>query len=308
MKKYDSNITEIRSSADVQYLVNRITNNELFAQQFKFADRNLFIDILDCIGIEYSDFELRYFSYNESKNIHISESEQGYIWISTYGLVAVNKINNKLVRSCSIQFTVLEILLTRSIELTNDESIYDIDSYNYGMLEELSPAIFQNLIFYVELFCKAYLSVNSIKPAHTHKLNSLYSAVVDTMFEKKHNDTLFHANIVNSLYHIVNHIENIPGNFQEHFVKYNDNEEDYTIIIFQYDLLIEMRKTFQSCNDFIMDFYLNHENSHYLKIGLFERLISKSSDENDKVRISEQFSYLKEKDKYCDGKNKLSKD
>ncbi|MDD2793674.1 MAG: DUF2867 domain-containing protein [Sediminibacterium sp.] len=187
----DEKYVLIANRTDLDELINQFKQRELFAYQFKFSERELFINLLESLEINYEDFEKKYFYFDGFRKLHISESEFGYVWISTYGLIAKNKAtSNRAVNSCINQYSVIKLLLDEAIKVIQNENVYDVDSYGFGYLSELSPAIFHNLIFYVEVFCKAYLSIAGEQAPNTHKLSLLYKKTAETMVSKKHNDSL----------------------------------------------------------------------------------------------------------------------
>jgi hypothetical protein len=271
----------------------RISTKELFAFTFIFEDRSFFTSFLVSVGIKYDDFAQTYFYYDEDQNLHISESESGFIWISTYGLIARRKAtDNSMLNSCVVQHYILSLIIEKAMEVVETKSVYDVDSYDFGQLTELTPALFQSIIFYIEVFCKAYLALNDVVPKRDHKLSRVYSDLKRTMYAKKHNDTHFQVRIVDYLWKIINYVGTIPGDFQEHFVKYDHNEEDSTIINFRTAHLIEMKNAFSLCNDFIMDFYYQKENSHYLKPGLLQRLLDKCNNEDEMRNVESTYGLL----------------
>lgn len=287
------NFIEISNQNQLDDVIGRILNKQLFAKQFKFSGRDLFLALLESLNINYEDFTKKYFHYDEGRKLHISESQFGYIWISTNGLVAKDKTtNNSAVNSCVNQYTVVSLLLDKAIEISETENVYDIDSYNFGYLSRLSPALYHNIIFYIEVLCKAYLSLNGVKPPHTHKLSLIYQKTVDTMIAEKQNDSLFQAQILDPLYNFVDHVKSIPGNFKEQFVKYDDNPEDDSVILFQPDRLKEVSIIFELAHDFILDFFYTGTASYYLRSGLYQRLLEKAETEDKKQRIQDMYGHL----------------
>ncbi|WP_029295702.1 hypothetical protein [Chryseobacterium hispalense] len=285
----------ISTDADLNYLINRINTEERFAHKFKFTIRDYFIKFLTSINVDHQEFFTKYYYYDRSRTLHISESEFGYIWISTYGLIAKNKTTeNSMVNSCAIQYTVISLLLNRAIEISENERIYDIDSYNFGHLSELTPALFQNIIFYIEVFCKSYLTLNNVNPPFTHKLTLIFSRLIKVMFDKQQNDSLFQVRIIDQIFKIVEYINTIPGNFKEQFVKYDDNPEDNTIIIFHPDQFVEIRNIFELCHDFIMDFYYTGSSTNYLNNGIFQKIIDNAKNEEEKSKIKIMYGHLLE--------------
>jgi hypothetical protein len=274
-------------------LIDRVSKKQLFANQFKFSNRDFFLALLNLLEINYEDFTKHYFYYDEGRKLHISESESGYIWISTAGLVAKDKTTtNSAVNSCLNQYIVVSLLLNKAIEISKSAKVYDVDSYNFGYLSDLSPALYHNIIFYIEVLCKAYLSLNGIKSPHIHKLSSIYQTTVETMVAKNQNDSLFQAQILDPLYNFVDHIRKIPGNFKEQFVKYDDNPEDSTVIIFHTDSLSEVSIIFELANDFILDFFYTGKESYYLKSGLYQRLLDKAETDEKKQKIKHMYGHF----------------
>lgn len=283
----------ISTQDDLDYLIKRIESGPLFANSFKFEDRAYFHSLLEYLNVEDEQFKEKYFHFDKSRNLHISESEFEYVWISTYGLIAKDKeTDNNLVNACVNQYTVLSLLIDKAIEVAGNESVHDVDGYNFGYLSTLTPALFHNILFYIEVFGKAYLTLSGAKIPHAHELSKVYSLVTKTMFEKKHNDSLFHALVVDEFEKIIEYIASIPGDFKEHFVKYDDNSDDNTVILFDLEYLMGIRKTVDISNDLIYSYYHDGEKALDLKSGLFERLIGKAETENEKERIVKTYSHL----------------
>ncbi|MDM1046533.1 hypothetical protein HX004_17055 [Myroides sp. 1354] len=274
-------------------LFEEITNLKPFADKFKFTDINLFIKLIELLEIDYDEFTQKYFYYDSLKKLHISQSMNDYIWISTVGLVANGKsTTNSMVNSCLSQYLVLSLLFEEAIELTNDESVYNIDSYNSGRLTELTPAIYHNLIFYIEVFCKAYLSLTKTEFPFTHSLPLLYKQTVETMNNNSHNDSLFQILILDKIYNFVNHIENMPKGFKEHNIKYNDNYLDDTIFLCDNNGLIELYYILEYTNDFISEYYYMGNKNYYLKTDIYQRMLKKADTEDKKNRIKEMYPHL----------------
>lgn len=271
----------------------RIAEGPSFANQFKFSQRDLFVALLETLNISYDDFIVKYFYYDAFRKLHISESEFGYIWISTFGLIAKSRATtNRAVNACLNQNTVISLLFEKAIDVVKDERTYDVDSYNFGLLSRLSPAIFYNLTFYIEVFCKAYLSLAGIQAPFSHKLSLIYTRTVEAMNSNQHGNSLFQVLILDPLYKIVDHINKIPGDFKEHFIKYDDNSNDDTVILIDAVSLFEMRNLLELSVDFIYDFYYSGTKSHYLESNLFQRLIMKADTEEKKKKIRELYPHL----------------
>ncbi len=145
MNKNSEKFIYISKQDDLDFLIKRIDSGSLFAEAFKFEE-TFFLILLEYLKIDYEDFKKHYFHYDKGRNLHISESEFKYVWISTYGLVAKGKAtDNNLVNACVNQYTVLSLLFEKAIEVSESENVYDVDGYNFGYLRELSPALFHNI-------------------------------------------------------------------------------------------------------------------------------------------------------------------
>lgn len=289
----DEEFAIISNLEDLNELLEKFTQKELFAYKFKFESRDYFLKLLTFLEINTEEFETKYFYFNISKNLHISESEFGYVWISTYGLIAMKKTsNNSYINAFKNQYTVISLLFERAIELSQSQKIYDIDSYNFSKLSVLTPAIFSNVIFYIELFCKAYLNLTNNNVPHTHKLKLLYQKTIETMTLKSHKDTLFQFIILDPLSKIIEHINKIPGDFKEQFVKYDDNISDDTVIIFNTEELIKIQNVLEVSYDFITDYFYSGEDTHYLKTGTYQKILEKAKNDNEREKVKKMYGHL----------------
>lgn len=290
----EDNIVSIDSQEMMDLLISRLSNGELIAEKFRFAEDEYYFQLFNYLKIDMEAYQDKYYYYDEYRNLHIADSEFNYTWISTYGLISSGKAtNNNFLNSCINQYTVISLLFDKTLDICEDETIYDVDSYNFGYLKELTPALFHNVLFYVEVFGKAYLSLSNKTVPRTHNLESLYKEVVDTIFIKKHNDTTFHAKIIIDFLRIIDYIKTIPGDFKEHFVKYDDNQGDLTVIKFDLFSLREIYDTITLSQDFIYSYYYDDVNDViHLKTGLLNRLLSMSGTEEDKQRIMNMYSCL----------------
>jgi hypothetical protein len=295
MTNKDEDYITISDEAQLNNLIEEIKGKSLFGRQLKFSDRALFLTLLESLDIDYTEFTKNYFYIDNRRNLHISESGNEYVWISTHGLIAKNKATtNRAVNSCVNQYTVISLLMDKAIEISQSKTVYDVDSYDFGYLCELSPALFHNILFYIEVFCKAYLSLNNVELKNTHKLSVIYNKTVETMNARKHNNSLFQVRILDPLFKFVDHVNSIPGNFKEQYVKYDDNPEDDTVIIFETERLQNLITIFELSQDFIIDYYYMGNKTYYLKSGLFQKLIEKAKTEEEKNRIRKVYSYLNE--------------
>lgn len=291
----DEEFVRIPEDLEVSDLVERIKGKQLFGKQFKFAERELFITLLENLDIDYEEFTKNYFYIDDTRNLHISESQFEFVWISTHGLIARNKAtSNKLINSCVNQYTVISLLMEKAIKVSQSTSIYNVDSYDFGYLSKLSPALFHNIIFYIEVFCKAYLSLNEVKIKNTHKLSVIYSKTVETMNTKRHNNSLFQVRILDPLFKFVDHINSIPGDFKEQYIKYDDNLEDDTVMIFQIGRLHDVMTIFELSHDFILDYFHRGEETYYLKTGFYQKLLNKAETDEEKNRIQKMYRHLSE--------------
>lgn len=286
----------VSNDSQLEELINRISQHESFAYLFKFSERRFFITLLESLKISYDDFEIKYFHYDARRKLHISESEFGYVWISTHGLVARKKATtNRPVNSCLNQYTVISLLVKKAIEVVKDEKVFDIDSNKFELLSELSPAIFHNMTFYIEVFCKAYLSLSGAEVPRSHKLQMIYQKTVEAMVSNGHDDSLFQILVLDPLYRVVDHVGQIPGDFKEQFIKYDDNPQDDTVILFELAALSEMSTQLELSVDFIADYFYTGTESHYLKSNLYQRLLDKADTEEKKKRIRELYPHLAKK-------------
>jgi hypothetical protein len=90
----------------------------------------------------------------------------------------------------------------------------------------------------------------------------------------------------------VEYLTTIPGNFKEHFVKYDANEQDTTVIIFDPEHLGELRNKLEVINEFIYYYYYEGDQTHYLKQGFHQRIVDKAKSEEERKKVSEMYDYL----------------
>jgi len=293
MDNHDFKIIPIKNDEELKALIEQIRQGPLFASAFSFENNELRNLFLQTLNINQEEFNEKFYHYNKAKHIHISESENNYIWVSTYGLIMTrehSRTHDKYVRSCIYQYHTLSLLIDKIMQLSQDESTYDIDGYNYNYMNELMPTFFHNILFYMELFGKAYLSMNNIPPCKGHSLNKIYSSVKKCMFELNHNNTLFHAFIIMPFEQVLNYICTIPGSFKEQFVKYDDNQEDTTVIRVDYQELNDMKQTLVMSYDFISCYSFSQE--MYLEQGIYEKLLNMAKDDNKKSKIMATYNSL----------------
>lgn len=289
----DEDYILISDESHLDEVKSRISALTPFADKFKFSKRELFIKLLEILKINYNNFTEQYFYYDSIRKLHVSESEFGYIWISTAGLVPTKKATkSRSVNACLNQYLVISLLFEKAIDVVQDKRVYDIDSYSSSLLNKLSPAIFHNLTFYIEVFCKAYLSLTKIKAPYTHSLLELYHRTVETMISKKHNNSLFQILVLDPLFKLVDHVSRIPGNFKEHFIKYDDNALDDSVILFDHASLAEMTTVLELSVDFITEYYYMGNKTHYLESNAYQRMLEKAETEEKKEKVRITYSHL----------------
>jgi len=285
----------INDEAGLQYLIHRFNNGPSFAMAFVFENESLYTRFFEEVKISVEQFQEKYYYYNQDKNIHISESEFGFLWISTMGLVATSRVTkNKFVNAFLCQIPVLMHLLDDAITICNDEQIYDIDSHHYQMVEERTPALFHNLLFFSETLLKAYISLHGEKVPYTHKLETLLKCSKQIMFEKKQNNTIFHAYIIPTIEGIVSHISSLPGTFKEQYVKYDDNPNDTTLMAFRTDYFQQIMDFVRLSDDVISGMYYSPEDEMYLEQGLYERLLKKCETAEAREAVRKMYKFLVE--------------
>lgn len=283
----------ITDEEDLKRLVERFKGGPAFAEAFVFANDDLYSDFLKSVSLSVEQFQEKYYYYNQDENIHISQSEEGFLWISTMGLVATSRVTkNKYVNAFLYQIPVFMHLLDESLTICGNEQVYDIDSCCYGKVEEYTPALFHNLLFFSEILLKAYISLQGEEVPHTHKLETLLKHAKEIMFKKKHNDTLFHAQIIHMIEGIVLHISSIPSPFKEQYVKYDDNQHDTTLMVFRTDYFQQIKDFVIFSEDVIFDMYYSPEDKMYLEQGLYERLLKKCKTVKEKNSVQQVYHFL----------------
>jgi len=294
MEKNKEKFEHINNKDDLRYLVDQIDQGSLFAKAFKFENQYLFLSLLEHLSIDIESFQKKYFHFDKSQNLHISVSEFEYVWISTYGLIAKGQTtDNNLVNACLNQYAVLSLIVEEAIEVSLSENVYDVDSYNFGYLSQLSPALFNNILFYIEVFGKAYLTLVDVPIQHGHKLSKIYSLVLKTMSENGHNNSFLHLLITDAFQGIIDHVSSIPGDFKEQFVKYDDNPGDPTVILFDTYELHKMRNAIDVANDFIYNYYFKRETAFEVESGIFECLLDNAKTKEEKRNIIDRYGHLK---------------
>lgn len=299
-------LINIDTQNDLDYIFSRIDNGPTFSELFMFKTDELRNKLFSYLNVSINDFSKKNYYFDTTRKLHISESNEGYYWISTMGLVPpkekTNNYKNKYVRACRAQFVVIELILEKAKNVCMDESVYDVDGYYFNYLNELNTALFHNIVFYFEVFGKAYLSLNEVAFPKSHKLNQILPLVKETMFNLNQNDTVFHVSVVAEFERFAKYIGTISDDFREEFIKYEDNQNDYTVIVFGQEELSDLHNTVALCDEIITDYYfkiINHENLSevlHLQPGLHERLLNMSQTEEDRQRITRIYSFLLKRD------------
>lgn len=289
----DEKPKQINNKEDLDHLVNQINDGSYFALEFSFKEYQIFQQLLERLEIDCEVFYKSNFYFDSSRNLHISESEFNRFWISTIGLVAGgNRTTDKFVNSCITQYTVVSLLIDKSLEVSNKPKIYDINSYNFRLLSQLNQALFHNLLFYFELFGKAYLSLSNKKVPKTHRLRKIFDQVEKTLFEKNHNNSFFHARMIAPILLTVNYINTIPGDFKEEYIKYEDNLNNETSIVFNSPWFSELKDTIELCNEFVIDYYYNKDDCFQLTSGFLKRVLKMCKTEEEKRNVKTKYEYL----------------
>lgn len=284
---------KISTDADCQHLVNQFHNGPPFASAFEFSSDKLWEEFASSIGLNLDTFNSNQYYFDPKSKVHISRSMHGYTWISTIGLVAKSRVtDNKYVNAYSCQKIILDHLLNDAILLANDNSTYDIDSYNYSMVEELTLALFHSTLFYYETFAKAYLSLSGEIVPRTHSLNVLLKCVKKAMLKSHQDNTLFHAYVIPMFEKVVQHIALLPKNFKEQYVKYDDNNQDTTLVLFDLNELKNMRDIVEIACDIIYLMYFDCEGCFYFKKNLYQRLLAKCKTPKDIEQLAKKYGFL----------------
>lgn len=274
-------------------LISILDDNNFVAKKVIFENHEYRNKFLTYCNIDIDKFDENYFVYKADKRLHISESEHGYIWISNGGLVGqTRRSSNNFVNSFRSQYIVVTLLLEKVLTICEDETIYDVDTFNYEFLGDITPALFHNVLFFFELFGKSYLTLHGYKVKNTHKLSCIFKECKARMFDLNHNNTLLNAHIFHVFENYVDYIDSIPGKFKEQFVKYQDNEEDGTVVVFDIQLLREVRDSIVMSYDFIENCEYNSVNNFYIKDGFFERILDKAESLEDKNKVKSMYGYI----------------
>lgn len=274
-------------------LIIAIKTKNLLTERIRFSNLELRNKMLEGLSIPLAEYEKKYY-YITKDDIYLSESELDYVLISTIGFVCYRDIyqdvKDKLFSSFEVQYEVLICLIQSAKVLLKDENIYDVDTFNNEKLTNICLAIFNNLLFYFELFGKTYIALNGMQVKRTHKLKAIYADVYKVMKKNKIINTKFNATIIVEINKFVDYISSISVDFKEEYVKYNDNSEDGTIV--SITRISEIEELVSISYDFLSLFKYDKGNCHYLKDGLYDGIIKHAKNEYEKEKVKKMYGYL----------------
>ena len=289
----------INSKKDLKQLVKNIKNNIKFANNviFKGDFLNKFFVEMD---ISKETLYNNRFFYDDDRKLHISfcideDIIVNGLWVSTYGLVCYkNKdyTSSNYVNALHSQRIVILLLAKEARSLIQKKEVYDTTGL-YDELRYLAQAFFQNWLFFFELVGKCYLSLCNAQINYTHKLDNIYKLVTKTMFQRNDNDSLFHLLIIHKFQTVVNQINMLPTSFKEEYIKYNDNENDGSLIVFNEEVLDEIEQFADVAECVTDDFdYKDRENTSFFKQGVYKKRIEQATDEEDRRERQEYYKFL----------------
>jgi hypothetical protein len=209
------------------------------------------------------------------------------------GLVARGQqTNNNFVNAFDAQKTTLKLLVKEASCLLDDESVYDIESNSYERLCEITLALYNNLLFFFEIFMKAYLSISRAYVPKKHSLETLLLATKENMRKLEHTNTWFHAFLLPNIEGTVEHIRTIPGGFEEQYVKYDDNKGDKTIIRFSRLNLADLDCFIDLYSSFILSFYYDRSKCRYLAPDYFGKILSQAKTAAERTNVTKKYGFL----------------
>lgn len=286
---------DIKEKSDLMYLLKQTFSCQAFAFFFRFHDSGFESAFLKAIGVDIEKYNSTGFYYDSERNIHIATNSEGLTWISTMGLTSNNRFTGiRFLDSCTMQYRVLILIVNEALSLIKNNTVYDIESNSYESLCELTPALFHNLLFYFEVFGKSYLELNEQQIPHTHKLTTILALVKKQMKRLNHTDTIFHAQIIFQFELLAEYTTGISNIFKEEYVKYNDNVGDNTVIYFNEETLLDIKRSIELSYDFISCYYHDRDEKRYLEPGLLSRLINRAKNAEEAAAVRKTFSYLLE--------------
>ncbi|MBK5261082.1 MAG: hypothetical protein JJE17_00740 [Peptostreptococcaceae bacterium] len=77
----EDNIVNIDSQEVMDLLISRLSNGELIAEKFRFAQDEYYSQLFNYLKIDMEACQDKYYYYDESRNLHIADSEFNYTWI-----------------------------------------------------------------------------------------------------------------------------------------------------------------------------------------------------------------------------------
>ena len=253
----------ILTKEDLDELVNSIKSKKPFADSFVFENDALLSNLFSALNISLNKFKEKYYYYNTESKLHISESEEGFFFISTVGLVPFGRLtSNHLFNAFESQVWVMRTLLTEAERICSSNEVLDIDHPYNELLKTISIAISHNMYFYSELFCKTYLSLSQKTFKKTHRLSELLQEVKNTMNEKGHNNTLFHRLVLPFFQSNMKELSRMPLGFKEENMKYDDNN-DNAILLLDREIIRDWRNSINLCNDFFIEYYYDANNCSF---------------------------------------------
>ncbi len=249
-------IIHIKNKNMLEDLIADMNKGKKFVDPFVFDSESLKISFLQNFGIDHNNF-VQSFYFDKNTNIHISESVFGYIWVSTLGLITSRKLSdNSYVNACISQCSLLKIIIEKQIILVSSNDVYNINSPSYSQLTELSISFYHNVVFYLELFIKAYLSLNNVPFNKNHNLRVLFDVVEKFIADNQSIHPVLNI-IIDNFKSVLEHIESAKDKSSkpliiEHFIKYDDNPSDTTILQYDINSLNSTLKTIEVSGDFII--------------------------------------------------------
>ena len=286
----------IQSGKDIDYLIAFIKSNNHVADRFIFDSESLALRFFTLMGIDLDRFNEKYYYFDEETSLHIAESEEGFFWISNIGLVAQGKLTkDKFVNACASQYWVMKTLLSEAEIIYSNPQVFDVDSYCNDELKTVSIALSSNLVFYSEVFYKAYLSVSEKPVSKTHHLVQLLKDVESTMFQMGHNNTFFHALVFPFFRGIADQIAQMPADYREAFMKYDDNNDE-SVLLLDKQMIKSWRNEIETSIDFVLGYYYEGQDCLYLKPGLYQRILSRARSTEEAERLENEYRYLIEKE------------
>lgn len=283
----------ISSNTMLDELSHSILEGEKFASSFEFSSDDYFDKLLDSIGVSTEKFKEKYWFYDETKNLHVSQSSEDFVWISTIGLVSSSKPSeNSFINAFEAQSFTLASLIESTDELLKADTVFDIDSFNYSELSRITPALFHNIVFFFELFGKAYLSICQQPNKSIHTLGEIFDLVCNTMFALGHNNSEYHAIVLPMFKSFVEYIASIPAGFKEQNIKYDWNTMDNTVISVSRRSLSELRNTISLCRDFLLDFHHDPVNCSKIKQGYYNKLQETAKTPDQVSFVESKYAFL----------------